>query len=174
LTNSSVGSSRISDALGTTVCPRLRKCSMNRFLISWVCTVNPCWARYGTRLRLRRGAEVRGHRSATRPASSITAVRPGLANHPLGGAVLAVIDDVLEFPLPLLHTRPHFSTERADGIGEFAHRAPQLLGHARGGGLAGGLVDLSGQRNSGRYPGTEPEQAPHLRPPLPFRRKLLP
>jgi hypothetical protein len=41
LTNSSVGSSRISDALGTRVCPAVAKCSVKRRAISWVCTVLP-------------------------------------------------------------------------------------------------------------------------------------
>ena len=39
LTNSRLGSSRITEALGTSVCPAATKWSVNRFLISWVCTV---------------------------------------------------------------------------------------------------------------------------------------
>ena len=37
-TNSRVGSSRISEALGTLVCPAATKWSVKRLMISWVCT----------------------------------------------------------------------------------------------------------------------------------------
>ena len=42
LTNSKLGSSSITDALGTSVWPAFTKWSVNRFLISCVCTCCRC------------------------------------------------------------------------------------------------------------------------------------
>src|SRR5699024_5087108 len=65
LTNSSVGSSKSNDALGTTVWPSARKCSVKRRLISWVCTVKIL--RRSVRTGYRRVAPVR--RGVRRAAS---------------------------------------------------------------------------------------------------------
>src|ERR1700712_3449294 len=127
-TSSSVGSSEISDADGTTVCPLLSKYARKRRLISADCMVAYRFGGdQGVRLRL---------------CDTIVVQTQGCA----------------QFSFPLEHGDLHLVAEVADGRGEVGEPGPQGAGDARGAQRVGGLLHLADDEDAGRGAGCDPEK----------------
>src|SRR6185437_12037521 len=162
LTNSSVGSSRMSEALGTTVWPLRSKCSRKRLMISWVCTAV-----------FLAGSGEGGHGHGGR---ELVAARP--ARSRLGATRVAVAGLLLhlagQLVLALAHAGPHVGPEGADGAGHLAHGVTEVLGDACGGGPEGHTSDFTRQHDAGGDADAPPEQPSHHRLPRLGRRFSLP
>src|SRR5687768_9162919 len=119
--NSSDGSGEISDALGTTVCPRWAKCSRKRRRISAVCMSYSVLRGKPSRAG-RSGSVVAGARAAVKRLGHATGRQRGV--EPGAGPQLV---------LALGHRVAHVGAEVADGVGEVAQRLGDRAGDAAGG-----------------------------------------
>src|SRR5918992_3341620 len=156
LTKSRFGSSRISEALGTRVCPAFVKCSVKRRVISWVCTVgfqgssgrraraqspaaSGTWDGRGTAPRTGPAA-----RSGPCPARSRARSRSGLG---FGKGVAhrgqrrpgAALHELGELPLPLGHPGAHLGAERTQAGTQLPQAVGEVGPHAGRGEAAGRL-----------------------------------
>src|SRR3954465_10417282 len=149
--NSSDGSGEISEALGTTVCPRWAKCSRNRRRISAVC--------------------IRGYSGllcVVTPASG--AVRSVLGSV---GAAAERLDGTArgkrrveagagpQLALPLGHRLAHVGPELADRLGEVAQRIGERCGDTARGHLLRGARQLAHHEGTDRDALDRPEQPAH-------------